>query len=165
MEPGPGPKQTRAAKGSKHKRGKNSERTSKAHCETRNISEIHVLILCFSRHQGKDGKYKKRSSDQDRAEAAETLQQYHSLTQEDKSSFATTYSSNKDKKDFQWARDFIQKVNVSKVDEEACNSKYMTRNSIELGHGSNFHEAAKWKNQLFVATSLSFVYSLHAFQA
>ena len=113
----------------------------------------------------KDGKYKKRSSDQDRAEAAETLQQYHTLAQEDKSSFAMAYFSNKDKKDFQWARDFIQSVTVSKVDEEACNSKYMTRNSIELGHGSNFHEAAKWKNQLFVATSLSFVYSLHAFQA
>ena len=93
----------------------------------------------------KDGKYKKRCSDKDKAEATETLQQYHSLAQEDKSSFAMAYFSNKDKKDFQWARDFLQKVNVSKVDEEACNSKYMTRNSIELGHGINFHDAAKWK--------------------
>ena len=78
------------------------------------------------------------------------------LAQEDKSSFAMAYFSNKDKKDFQWARDFIQKVNVSKVDEEACHSKYMTRNSIELGHGSNFHEAAKWnKNSSIIFTLIN----------
>ena len=87
-------------------------------------------------HRVKEGRYKKRCSPEDIQEATEQLAQYTTLAQEDKAAFAMSYASNKDKKDWQWAKDFHQKVNVKKIDEENCVSKYMTRNSIELGHGS-----------------------------
>ena len=75
----------------------------------------------------KDGRFKKRSSPQDMQEASTTLAQYNSLAQEDKAAFALDYCKNKDRKDFQWAREFIQRVHVKRQDEEKCVSKYMTR--------------------------------------
>ena len=83
----------------------------------------------------KEGRYKKRSSPQDMQEACEHLQQYNSLAQEDKAAFAMAYCSNKDKKDFQWAREFLQRVLVQKKDEEQCVSKYMTRTFMIVNFG------------------------------
>ena len=75
------------------------------------------------------GQYKKRSSEEEKQEASDTLCQYHSLAQEEKASFAQAYQGNKDQKTFQWARNFLQKVTVAKQDEEESVQKYMTRSS------------------------------------
>ena len=83
------------------------------------------VVTFLSRMQA--GQYRKRCSEDERSEAAETLQQYNSLAQEEKASFALAYQGNKDAKTFQWARDFMQTVNVAKEDEEESTEKYMTR--------------------------------------
>ena len=83
----------------------------------------------------KDGRYKKRSSPQDMQEASEHLRQYNSLAQEDKAAFALDYCKNKDRKDFQGAREFIQRVHVKRQDEEKCVSKYMTRTFMIVNFG------------------------------
>ena len=75
----------------------------------------------------RDGHYRKRASEEDKAGAASTLEQYHSLAQEEKATFAMAYHGNKDQKTFHWARDFMQTVNVAKEDEEESTEKYMTR--------------------------------------
>ena len=85
----------------------------------------------------KDGRFKKRARPDEQQEAADHLTQYNSLAQEDKAAFALAYSSNKDKKDFQWARDFLQKVKVAKTDEVSELSKYMTRTFISVFEESN----------------------------
>jgi len=77
----------------------------------------------------KEGKYRKRATEEDKSEADQCLQQYHSLAQEDKANFALSYMQNKDQKTFQWARDFLQKVSVSKNEEEEKTDKYLTRSS------------------------------------
>ena len=77
----------------------------------------------------KAGGYKKRATPGDMQEADETLQHYNSLAQEQKAAFAMAYQGNKDQKTFQWARDFMQTVTVTKADEEERTEKYMTRSS------------------------------------
>ena len=96
------------------KKAKNSTTTAKGE-----------LVTFLSRMR--DGNYKKRCSEDDRAQATDTLNQYNSLAQEEKASFALAYQTNKDAKTFQWAREFMQTVRVTKDDEEEAIEKYMTR--------------------------------------
>jgi hypothetical protein len=77
----------------------------------------------------KAGQYKKRSSGEDREEAASTLQEYHGMAQDQKAAFATAFLINKDKKSFAWAREYLQSVTITKVDESESNTKYTTRSS------------------------------------
>ena len=77
----------------------------------------------------KAGQYKKRSSGEDREEAASTLQEYHGMAQDQKAAFAMAFLTNKDKKSFAWAREYLQSVTITKVDESESNTKYTTRSS------------------------------------
>ena len=86
----------------------------------------------------KAGVYKKKSEG-DREEAASTLLEYHSMAQSQKAAFAMAFLDNKDKKSFAWARDYIQSVKVTKVDESESTSKYTTRSSCTT---FSFNEAA-----------------------
>ena len=63
----------------------------------------------------KAGQYRKRATEEDKKEAEDILKHYHSL--DEKASFATAYQANKDQTTFQWARDFMQTVKVTKEDE------------------------------------------------
>ena len=88
------------------------------------------LVTFLSRVR--NGKYATRSTDQDKQEAGATLLHYQALGKEQKTAFANAYQDNKDKKTFQWARDFLQTVSSTTEDESLSTCKYMTRSHCIL---------------------------------
>ena len=74
-----------------------------------------------------NGQVVKRSSMPERQQAQQTLDKYHSMGPDGKTEFALMFMQNKDKKDFNWVREFDQKVQQKKVEKEGGKEKYYTR--------------------------------------